>query len=65
MTNRQIEASREARLWISQVIIPVVTIAGTALAIPEVRETVVTKVKSAKSFINKKIKQFKKEDEES
>ena len=34
MTYKQIEASREARLWISQVIIPAETIVGTALAVP-------------------------------
>lgn len=42
MTNRQIEASREIRLWITQVIIPVF---GIAMIIPECREAVVTKAK--------------------
>lgn len=39
MTWKQIETMREARLWISQVIIPVTTVAVAALAIPEVRES--------------------------
>ena len=47
MTYKQIEASREARLWITQVIVPA---ACVAMMIPEVRETVITK---AKDFVNK------------
>ena len=39
MTYKQIEASREARLWICNVIVPAVTIIGTMAAIPQVRKT--------------------------
>ena len=42
MTHRQIEASRELRLWITQVIVPMF---GIAMLIPECREAVVTKTK--------------------
>ena len=42
MTNRQIEASREIRLWITQVIVPMF---GIAMLIPECRETVVKTAK--------------------
>lgn len=56
MTWKQIEASREARLWISQVVIPAVTTAGIAMTIPEVRTAVVTKAKSIKESIKKKFK---------
>lgn len=56
MTYKQIEASREARLWISQVIVPVATVIGTAMMIPEVREKVGEKAKSVKESIKKKFK---------
>ena len=59
MTYKQIEASREARLWISQVIIPAVTIVGTVLAVPEVRTAVVEKGKQVKESISNKIKKSK------
>lgn len=56
MTYKQIEASREARLWIGQVIVPALTAAGTLLLIPEVRETIVTKARDVKDKIKLKIK---------
>ena len=43
MTYKQIEASREARLWIGQVIVPAVTCVTIAMANPEVRKAVTTK----------------------
>jgi hypothetical protein len=42
MTYKQIEASRELRLWITQVIIPLI---GIGAMIPEVREAVIEKAK--------------------
>lgn len=46
MTYKQIEASREARLWITQVIVPVLGLAtAVVVSVPEVRETVTTKAK--------------------
>lgn len=56
MTYKQIEASREARLWISQVIIPAVSVVGMALAVPEVRTAVVEKGKQVKESIKNKFK---------
>lgn len=56
MTWKQIEASREARLWISQVIMPAVTVAAAAMTIPEVRQAVTEKAKDMKNAINKKLK---------
>ena len=56
MTWKQIEASREARLWVSQVVIPAVTTVGVAMTIPEVRTAVVTKAKSIKKSIKNKFK---------
>lgn len=48
MTRRQIDASRELRLWITQVVVPAF---GVAMMIPEAREAVVTKVKEVKDKI--------------
>lgn len=56
MTYKQIEASREIRLWIGQIIVPAVTLAATTLAIPEVRQLVVAKAKECKDNIQAKVK---------
>lgn len=56
MTYKQIEASREARLWIGQIIVPAVTVAVSTLAIPEVRQAVAAKAKDVKQNIERKIK---------
>lgn len=56
MTYKQIEASREARLWISQVVIPVATVTTMALSNPEVRTFVTSKYKKTKESIKKKFK---------
>lgn len=55
MTYKQIEAIREVRLWIGQIIVPAVAIAASTLAIPEVRQTAAAKVKSIKQSIKRKI----------
>lgn len=51
MTYKQIETSREVRLWITQVVIPAV---GVAMMIPEARAAVVTKAKELKDRITSK-----------
>lgn len=57
MTKRQrIDASREARLWISQIVIPTATVVVTALSIPEVREKTSTKFKEVKTKLSNKFK---------
>lgn len=43
MTYKQIEASREIRMWIVQIIVPAVTLAVTAATIPEVRNVISSK----------------------
>ena len=60
MTWKQIETGREVRLWIGQVVVPVITLAATALAIPEVRSTIKEKTNDLKSRIQTK---FKKKEE--
>lgn len=56
MTYKQIEASREVRLWIGQIIVPTITLVGTAMAIPEVRQAVAAKAKEVKYNIDRKFK---------
>lgn len=52
MTYKQIEASREARLWITQVIVPTLAMTATVIAtVPEIREAAVAKFENVKSRI--------------
>ena len=56
MTWKQIETSREIRLWVSQIIVPTVTIAATMMSIPEVRKATVDKFNKTKQKIETKFK---------
>ena len=56
MKYKHIEAAREARLWIGQIVIPAMTIAATTLTIPEVRQAVAAKAKSVKQSVEDKMK---------
>lgn len=56
MTYKQIEASREARLWLTQVLIPAAGVAVAAMSIPEVRTATVEKVRDVKKTIRNKFK---------
>ena len=56
MTYKQIEASREARLWIGQVIVPAIAFAAGALAVPEIRKAASTKINNAKQRIKNKFR---------
>ena len=58
MKRKNIEAAREVRLWIGQIVVPAVTLAATTLAIPEVRQAVAAKASEWKDSINKR--RFKK-----
>ena len=51
MTYRQIESSREARLWLSQIVLPII---GVVMMVPEARSAVVAKAKDAKKYIENK-----------
>ena len=55
MTYKQIEAAREVRLWICQIIVPAATVAVTAMTIPEVRQMIAAKADSVKYKIKSKI----------
>lgn len=56
MTYKQIEASREVRLWIGQVIVPAVGIVAVAMSNPETRERVTQKANNVKRFVKEKFK---------
>lgn len=56
MTYKQIEASREARLWVKDVIVPAVTFVGTLLVIPETRKPIIDAYGKAKESIKFKFK---------
>lgn len=52
MTYKQIEASREARLWIGQVIVPAIIGAVTIASNPDARRFVEEKSKEVKEKVN-------------
>lgn len=57
MTYKQIEASREIRLWIGQVIVPAVTTAAAVLYMnPELRYKLADKASEIKETIKTKFK---------
>lgn len=51
MTYKQIEASREVRLWIGQVIVPALAF---SMAFPEVRQAAARKAKDIKDKLTRK-----------
>ena len=53
---KNIEAARETRLWIRDIIVPAITLATPTMAIPEVRQAVAAKAKEIKENIDKKLK---------
>lgn len=57
MTCKQIEASRELRLWIGQAIVPAITMSAVVLANPDVRRAAAEKIESVKQKIrSRKVK---------
>lgn len=56
MSYRRIEASREARLWLGQIIIPATSALMATLTIPEVRQAVAAKATQIKYSIESKMK---------
>lgn len=51
---KHIEAAREVRLWLGQVIIPGVTVLGSVMLIPEVRQGAAETVRQIRSKVFKK-----------
>lgn len=56
MKQKHIDAAREARLWIGQIIVPAVTVVSTMMCVPEVRRAVADKYQKAKDFVQRKFK---------
>lgn len=57
MTNRQIETSREIRLWIRDIIVPSIGVGATVLWLhPEIKDNIKSKIDEVKSKFNSKIK---------
>ena len=56
MTYKQLETSRELRLWLGQIIVPACGFAVMIMSNPEARRTVVNKVEDVKYFIKTKFK---------
>lgn len=57
MTNRQrIDAMREARLWVGQIVVPGITLATSLMSIPEIREGIAWKVQQAKRAAEEKVR---------
>lgn len=57
MTYKQIEASRELRLWIGQVIVPAIGVSAALLSNPEIRKRVSEKLEGVKAkFQRKKVR---------
>lgn len=54
MTWKQLEASREARLWLTQIILPIATV---VMMVPETRKAVIEKTKEVNKSIKTKFRQ--------
>ena len=54
MTNRQIETSREIRLWIRDIIVPAIGVGATVLWLhPEIKDNIKSKVDEIKNKFKK------------
>lgn len=51
MTYKQIETSREVRLWFVQIVLPII---GVVMMVPEARAAVIGKVKQVKKHVENK-----------
>lgn len=52
MKQKHIDASREARLWLSQIVLPV---AGIVMMVPETREATLAKIDQLKESVKNKL----------
>ena len=55
MTYKQIEAAREVRLWIGQIIVPAAVTVLTLYSITEVRNSISAKTRKTKESIKTKL----------
>lgn len=56
MTHKQIEAAREIRLWVKDVIVPAAAFATSLMFIPETREPILKAGRNLKESIKTKFK---------
>ena len=57
MTNRQIETSREIRLWIRDIIVPSIGVGATVLWLhPEIKDNIKSKIDEVKIKFKSKFK---------
>lgn len=57
MTNKQIETSREIRLWIRDIIVPSIGVGATVLWLhPEIKDNIKSKIDEVKNKFKNKIK---------
>lgn len=61
MKRKTIDAARETRLWLGQIIVPMATAMVTVMSIPEVRDVVALKAKTVKMNIEKTLKKKEKD----
>lgn len=59
MTYKQIEAAREVRLWIGQIVVPACIAVTSLMTVPEVRQAVAAKADDVKRSIENKRKIIK------
>lgn len=52
---KKVDTMRETRLWIKQIIIPIITLITTTMTIPEVRGVISEKAKCVKESMRQKI----------
>lgn len=65
MTYKEIENSRNKRLWVTQVIMPVATLAtSVVIAVPEARKAIVDKTVQVKDSIKEKFSKKESKQEE-
>ena len=65
MTNRQAETSREIRLWVRDIIVPVVTTAAVIMiSVPGVGKSAMKKCTNVKNSIKNKLKKTNKKEKD-
>ena len=65
MTNRQVETSREIRLWVKDIVVPVVTTAAVIMiAVPGVGKSAMKKCTNVKNSIKNKLKKANKKEKD-
>ena len=65
MTNRQVETSREIRLWVKDIVVPVATTAAVIMiAVPGVGKSAMKKCTNVKNSIKNKLKKTNKKEKD-